>query len=96
MSKINQYSNICLLQQLGTTLEEDEDMPIHTSPVESTADIPSVVFIKTHKTGGSTLSQILYRWGLRRNLFFAQYPNDWMRGGKQAGPFQHWYLGISI
>ncbi|CAB4061585.1 GAL3ST1 [Lepeophtheirus salmonis] len=37
-----------------------------------------IVFVKTHKTGGSTLQNILFRYGYLQDLVFALPPQGWM------------------
>eukprot|EP00927_Polykrikos_kofoidii_P077982 TRINITY_DN74863_c0_g1_i1.p1 TRINITY_DN74863_c0_g1~~TRINITY_DN74863_c0_g1_i1.p1 ORF type:complete len:364 (+),score=32.65 TRINITY_DN74863_c0_g1_i1:107-1198(+) len=50
------------------------------------SDIPSIVFIKTHKTGGSTFANILNRIGDRRQKVFMSPKNYCHLGWPQAFP----------
>ncbi len=42
-----------------------------------------VSFAKTHKTGSSTIQNILFRFGIMNNLTFALPPTSWMFNYKQ-------------
>ena len=40
--------------------------------------LSKIVFAKTHKTGSSTVQNILLRYGVKHDLVFALPPNSWM------------------
>jgi len=48
-----------------------------------------IVFVKTHKTGSSTLANIMYRFGEKRNLKFMLPTDDLRLGWPAAFPGEY-------
>lgn len=48
--------------------------------------LKKIAFAKTHKTGSSTLQNILFRYGAKHDLNFAMHPKSWMFSYKE--PFK--------
>ena len=55
-------------------------------PAQCSAPVEKVGFLKTHKTAGSTVQNILLRWGLTAGLNFVLPPS-----GNHLGPPDHPY-----
>ncbi len=61
--------------------EEEEKKEEEGPPVERRKEcdpVQKVAFAKTHKTGSSTVQNILLRYGVKHDLVFAMPPNSWM------------------
>ncbi len=64
------------------------------SSVQSAADLSSLrlVYIKTRKTGSSTITNILYRFALRHNLTVMTFLHNYPRMREQFPMHQLWFL----
>ncbi len=69
-------------EDLGCLCEpEREEMllsPLYDEEEESCTPVTKVAFAKTHKTGSSTVQNLLLRFGVNHDLTFAMPPNSWM------------------
>ena len=67
-------SNVVMYQMDSLSFLEGVPEDVNHCPVKK-----QVIFAKTHKTGSSTVQNILFRFGQRHNLSFA-FPqkNTWM------------------
>ncbi len=63
-------------EKIKTTTEEEEDSP--TTDNDSCKPVTKIAFAKTHKTGSSTIQNILLRYGVKNDLVFALPANSWM------------------
>lgn len=85
MVKFNLDNYVEQMEQLGGQLKDlnNMDIQLHTStPIPLTTPVfckpaQKIAFAKTHKTGGSTMQNIFFRYGMNHKLTFAIDADRW-------------------